>query len=64
MNTLYTATGPASVIPDRGMALASFAQLPACVSGLEAGGGAHDGARELGKLGHDVRLRAVARIQP
>jgi len=41
-----------------------FAQLPACLVGLEACGGAHYWARELGKLGHDVRLMAVAMIQP
>ena len=48
----------------RSKGLAYFAQLPACLIGLEAGGGAHYWARELQKLGHDVRLMAVAMIQP
>jgi transposase len=48
----------------RGKVLTYFAQLPPCLIGLEACGGAHYWARELGKLGHDVRLMAVARIQP
>jgi len=48
----------------RGKVLGYFAQLPPCLVGLEACGGAHYGARELGKLGHDVRLMAVALIQP
>ena len=38
--------------------------MPACLVGLEACGGAHDWARELKKLGPDVRLLAGARIQP
>ena len=33
-----------------------FANLPRCVVGLEAGGGAHHWARELRALGHDARL--------
>jgi transposase len=33
-----------------------FAQLPPCVIGLEACGGAHHWARELQALGHDARL--------
>jgi transposase len=41
-----------------------FAQLPPCLVGREACGGAHYWARELQKLGHDVRLMAVAMIQP
>jgi transposase len=48
----------------RGKVLSYFAQLPLCLIGLEACGGAHYWARELGKLGHDVRLMAVAMIQP
>jgi transposase len=48
----------------RGKVLSYFAQLPPCLMGLEACGGAHYWARELGKLGHDVRLMAVAMIQP
>jgi len=48
----------------RSKVLPYFAQLPACLVGLEAWGGAHYWARELEKLGHEVRLLAVARIQP
>jgi transposase len=33
-----------------------FANLPPCLVGLEAGGGAHHWARELRALGHDARL--------
>ncbi len=43
----------------RGEMLQFFAQLPACVVGVEACGGAHYWARELGKLGHTVRLMAA-----
>jgi transposase len=48
----------------RAKVLPYCAQLPPCLVGLEACGGAHYWARELQKLGHDVRLMAVARIQP
>jgi len=40
----------------RGKVLAFFANLPRCLIGLEAGGGAHHWARELIGLGHDARL--------
>jgi transposase len=40
----------------RGQVLAWFAKLPACLIGLEACATAHYWARELGKLGHRVRL--------
>jgi len=48
----------------RSKVLAYFAQLPPCLVGLEACGGAHYWAREVQKLGHDARLMAVAMIQP
>jgi hypothetical protein len=48
----------------RSKVLPYFAQLPPCLIGLEACGGTHYWARELQKLGHDVRLMAVAMIQP
>jgi len=48
----------------RGKVLPYFAQLPACRIGLEACGSAHYWARELQKLGHDVRLMAVQLIKP
>jgi len=40
----------------RGQVLAFFSRLPACVVGLEACATAHYWARELGALGHEVRL--------
>ena len=48
----------------RSKVLPYFAQLPSCLVGLEARGGAHYWARELQKLGHDVRLMAVQSIRP
>jgi len=48
----------------RSKVLPYFAQLPSCLIGIEACGGAHYWARELQKLGHDVRLMAVPMIQP
>jgi transposase len=48
----------------RSKVLPYFAQLPPCLVGLEACGGAPYWARELQKLGHDVRLMAVAMIHP
>jgi transposase len=40
----------------RAKVLALFANLPRCMIGLEACGGAHYWARELIRLGHDARL--------
>src|SRR3546814_1455352 len=40
----------------RGQVLAFFAKLPACLVGLEACPAEHYWARELRRLGHDVRL--------
>ena len=48
----------------RNKVLATFAQLPACVVGLEACGSAHHGARELKKLGHEPRLMAPQFVTP
>jgi transposase len=48
----------------RGEVLPFMAQLPRVLVGMEACGGAHYWARELGKLGHDVRLIAVQYIRP
>ena len=44
--------------------LAYFAQMPPCLIGMEACGGAHYWARELGKLGHTVRLMAAQFVTP
>jgi transposase len=43
---------------------AFFANLPPCVVGMEACGGAHDWARELEKLGHTPRLVAPQFVKP
>jgi len=40
----------------RAQVLTFFANLPRCVIGMEACGGAHHWARELTRLGHEVRL--------
>lgn len=41
-----------------------FANLPACVIGMEACGGAHHWARKLQALGHTVRLMAPQFVKP
>lgn len=41
-----------------------FSQLPSCVVGMEACGGAHFWGREIGKLGHEVRLVPPAYVKP
>ena len=48
----------------RGKVLEFFATLPACLVGLEACGAAHYGARELTKLGHEVRLMPPQYVRP
>ena len=48
----------------RSKVLPYFAQLPPCLVGLEACGGAHYWAREFQKLGHTARLMAAAMIKP
>ena len=48
----------------RDQVLAFFAQLPACVVAMEACGGAHFWGREIGKLGHEVRLMPPAYVKP
>jgi transposase len=40
----------------RDQVLGFFSQLPPCVVAMEACGGAHIWGREIGKLGHEVRL--------
>lgn len=44
--------------------LAFFSQLPRCVVAMEACGGAHFWSREIGKLGHKVRLVPAAYVKP
>ena len=41
-----------------------FANLPPCLVGLEAGRAAHHWARELTKLGHQVRLMPPQYVKP
>ena len=41
-----------------------FAELPATVIGMEACGASHYWARELAKLGHDVKLIAPQHVKP
>lgn len=48
----------------RSQVLEFFAQLPTCLIGIEACGGAHYWARELGKLGHVVKLMAAQFVKP
>jgi len=44
--------------------LGYFRELPPCLIGMEACGSAHYWARELIKLGHDVRLMAPQFVKP
>jgi transposase len=47
----------------RGQMLAFFAKLPPCLVGMEACSTAHHWAREIRKLGHDVRLMPPAYVK-
>lgn len=48
----------------RGQVLPFFARRPRCLVGLEACGTSHHWARELTKLGHEVRLMPPAYVKP
>lgn len=48
----------------RAQLLAFFEELPPCVVGMEACGSSHHWARQLSKLGHDVRLIPVMFVKP
>lgn len=48
----------------RGQVLGFFAKQPPALIGMEACGSAHYWARELMKLGHDVRLMPAAYVKP
>src|SRR5262245_20616282 len=41
-----------------------IAQLPSCLVGMEACGGAHYWAREIAKLGHEVKLMSPRFVRP
>ena len=47
----------------RTQVLASFGQLPPCAVAMEACGGAHFWGREIGNLGHDIRLIPPAYVK-
>ena len=48
----------------RDQVLAFFGQLPPCGVAIEACGGAHFWGREIGTLGHEVRLIPPAYVKP
>ncbi len=48
----------------RDQVLAFFGRLPTCVVAMEACGGAHFWGREIGKIGHEVRLIPPAYVKP
>lgn len=48
----------------RPQGLRFFGQLRPCVVAVEACGGAHHWGREIGKLGHEVRLIPPAYVSP
>jgi transposase len=48
----------------RAKVLPFMAQLPPCLIGMEASGGAHYWARELTKLGHTVKLMSPQFVRP
>ena len=48
----------------RGQVLKYFTKLPACLIGMEACATAHHWARELQKLGHEVRLMPARYVKP
>lgn len=49
---------------NRGQLLSTLAQLPACTVVMESCGGAHWLARQIGALGHEVKLIAPQYVKP
>lgn len=41
-----------------------FASIPPCLVGMEACGGAHEWARQIAKLGHQIKLMAPQYVKP
>lgn len=48
----------------RGKLLSMLSNLPSCLVGLEACGGSHYWAREITKLGHEVKMMAPKYVKP
>ena len=48
----------------RAKLLAFFAEQPRCIVAMEACASAHHWGREIGRLGHDVRLIAPVYVKP
>jgi len=48
----------------RSKLMAFMANLPPCLAGMEACGGAHDWARKFREMGHDVRLMSPQFVKP
>jgi transposase len=48
----------------RAQLLSFFSKLPPCLIGIEACASAHHWARELGALGHQVRLMPASYVKP
>ena len=48
----------------RDKVLEFFASRPRCLVAMEACGGAHHWAREISKLGHEVRLIPASYVKP
>ena len=48
----------------RSEVLEFFAQLPPCLVGMEACGGAHEWARRIGSCGHQIKMMAPQYVKP